>query len=138
MIDTLLYDLQTVCKPLLPILGALALVYVCILLRHLWKLTDDVAAKIRKLDVTIDGINQSLTKVQAPLDTVARISHSVDKAQDKTEEMFKKASQWVNDNLQKVKEETDQAAAINVLQQPGEENEAMPTEEKPKAQGERK
>ena len=73
MIDTLLNDLQTICKPLLPILGVLALIYMCILLRHLWKLADEVSDKVRKLDVTIDGVNQSLTKVQAPLDTVARL-----------------------------------------------------------------
>lgn len=145
MIDTLLNDLQTICKPLLPILGVLALIYMCILLRHLWKLADEVSDKVRKLDVTIDGVNQSLTKVQAPLDTVARLSHSVDKAQDKTEAMFKKASQWVNDNLHQAKEKTGLMEENTVIRQPGEEEAVsqkempeatLPVEEKAKEQGE--
>lgn len=118
MINSLLYDLQTICEPLLPVLGALALVYFCILLRHLWKLVDEVAGKVHKLDTTIDGVNQSLVKVQAPLDTVVRISHSMDKVQDKTEEVFTKASQWVNDNLHKTKEAVEET---DIVRQPGEE-----------------
>ena len=39
-------------------------------------------------------VDTSMDKIQAPLDTVVRLSHSVDKVQDKTEEALGKVSDF--------------------------------------------
>ena len=66
-----------------------------ILLKHLWQLIDTAKETVKNLDPTIAGVNQSLDKIQKPLDTVVRLSRSVDKVQDKTDELLGKAADFV-------------------------------------------
>jgi len=104
MLDALLIDLGTVCSQLLPILGALALLFLCILLKHLWKLIDGLAVTVQNLDPAVKLVDQSLEKVQAPLDTVVRLSHSVDDMHEKTVEGVHKAAVYATENVEKVKD----------------------------------
>ncbi len=102
--DALLFDLQNVCTELLPILGALALIFLCILLKKIWKAVDNVNDKITKLDPTVTKVNESMDKIQAPLDTAVKYSHSLDKVHDKTAEVFGKAADFANDNIEKLQD----------------------------------
>lgn len=104
MLDALLVDLKTVCEQLLPILGAVALIYLCILLKHAWKLIDTANDTVKGLDPTVKLANESLEKVQAPLDTVVRLSHSVDDVQAKTAAAFANAGEWATQNVDKLKD----------------------------------
>ena len=100
--DALLKDLQVVCQQLLPILGAVVLVFLCLLLKKLGVLVDQFTTTIKELDPTIKKVDLSLQKVQAPLDTAVKYSHSLDKVHDKTSEVFSKAADFANENLEKL------------------------------------
>ncbi len=129
MLDAFLVALKDLCVTLLPILGAAALIYLCILLKHLWQLIDTAKETVKNLDPTIAGVNQSLDKIQKPLDTVVRLSRSVDKVQDKTDELLGKAADFVasrtaGEEKSPAESEADNAGST-VIQQPGEDKEAQ-------------
>ncbi len=102
--DALLSDLQVVCSQLLPILGAAALVFLCIFLRKLAKLIESLTLTVNNLGPTLKKVDESVEKIQAPLDTVVRVSHSVDKVQDKTAEALGKVTEMANDSLNNLKD----------------------------------
>lgn len=104
MIDSLLMDLGAVCRNLLPILGAAALIYLCIVLRRLAGMLDETTKIIKGLDPTVKSVNQSLEKVQAPLDTVVKYSHTLDNMHDKTMDSVQKMAESASESVDKVKE----------------------------------
>ena len=103
MLDSLLFDLKSVCEQLLPILGAVALVYLCILLKHAWKLLDQAVETVRSLDPTIKLANQSIEKVQAPLDTAVKLSHTMDDMHDKAVEGVSRLAESAAGGVDKMK-----------------------------------
>ena len=84
--DELLLALSNVSSQVVPIAGALALIFLCIVLNRLWKLLEAITATVKNLDPTLKLVDQSIEKVQAPLDTVVKLSHTVDDVRDKTAE----------------------------------------------------
>ena len=90
-------------KEIMPILGALALIFLSILLVKLWKLIDSITGTVKGLDPTLKKVDESILKVQAPLDTVVKYSHSLDKAHDKASEAFDKAADFANENIDNLK-----------------------------------
>ena len=102
--DELLAALQNVSAQLLPIAGAVALIFLCILLKKIWGLIDAITATVKGLDPTLKKVDLSMEKVQAPLDTVVRYSHTMDKVHDKTAEAFGKAADFASDNIDNIKE----------------------------------
>ena len=102
--DALILDLSNVSEQLLPILGALALIFLCILLKKVWNLIDNINSTITKLDPTIKGVEKSVDKLQAPLDTAVKYSHALDKVQDKTSDAISKAADFANENVGKLQE----------------------------------
>lgn len=103
--DALLLALQNVCEQLLPILGAVALIFVCIFLKKLWKFFDQLTATVKELDPTIKLADQSLEKVQAPLDTAVKYSHTLDKVHDKTSEVMGKVADFASENVDHLKDQ---------------------------------
>ncbi len=101
--DQLLLDLQVVSTQLLPILGAVVLIFLCIFLKKLWTLIESITATVKSLDPTIKLVDQSIAKVQAPLDTVVKYSNSLDKVHDKTAEAFGKAADFASENIDSLK-----------------------------------
>ena len=108
--DALLADLQVVCSQLVPVLSAVALVFLCIFLKKLATLMDTVNRAVTSLDPTLQKVNQSIDKVQAPLDTAVRYSHTLDKVHDKAGDLVDKATGLASEGLARfqsaVKEET--------------------------------
>ncbi len=90
--DELLLALSNVSSQVVPIAGALALVFLCIVLNRLWKLLEAITATVKNLDPTLKLVDQSIEKVQAPLDTVVKLSHTVDDVRDKTAESIARLS----------------------------------------------
>ncbi|MBQ6489639.1 MAG: hypothetical protein IJI75_10455 [Solobacterium sp.] len=84
--DELLLALSNVSSQVVPIAGALALIFLCIVLNRLWKLLEAITATVKNLSPTLKLVDQSIEKVQAPLDTVVKLSHSVDDVREKTAE----------------------------------------------------
>ena len=102
--DQLIQDLQIVCTQLLPIIGAVVLVFLCILLRKVWQTVDALRKTIEGLDPTLRLVDKSIEKVQAPLDTVAKYSKTFDKVYDKTSAAIGKMTDFANDKLDSLKE----------------------------------
>lgn len=102
--DQLIQDLQIVCTQLLPIIGAVVLVFLCILLRKVWQTVDALRKTIEGLDPTLRLVDKSIEKVQAPLDTVAKYSKTFDKVHDKTFAAIGKMTDFANDKLDSLKE----------------------------------
>lgn len=109
--DALLLDLQNVSSQLLPILGAIALIFLCVLLKKICNVMDSLNQTVKNLDPTIQLVDKSIEKVQAPLDTAVKYSHSLDKVHDKTAAVFGKATDFANDNLGKLQDFVDQKTA---------------------------
>lgn len=101
--DALIVALGNFCSQLLPILGAVALVFLCIVLNRAWKLLESLKKTVDNLDPTLKKVDQSIEKVQTPLDTVVKLSHSIDDMQKKSSDGLAKASTVVNDNVDKLK-----------------------------------
>ncbi len=100
--DALILDLANVSAQILPILGAVALIFLCILLKKVWGLIDTINESVKNLDPTIKDVEKSMEKLQAPLDTAVKYSHSLDKVHDKTGEMLTKATDFASENMSKL------------------------------------
>ncbi len=100
--DALILDLANVSAEILPILGAIALIFLCILLKKVWGLIDTINESVKNLDPTIKDVEKSMEKLQAPLDTAVKYSHSLEKVHDKTGEMLSKATDFASENMSKL------------------------------------
>ena len=96
--DAFIMALKNLCSDLLPTLGAVCLACLIILLIKLIKMIGNVDSTLLKTHTTIDLVDQSIEKVQAPLDTVAKVSGTVDKAHDATVSAVKDAREFVVKN----------------------------------------
>jgi len=101
--DALLLALQNVSEQLLPILGAVALIFACIFLKKLWQFFEQLTSTVKELDPAIKLADQSLEKVQAPLDTAVKYSHTLDKVHDKTNEVINKVADFASENVDNLK-----------------------------------
>ena len=101
--DALLIALSNVAMQLLPIVGAIALIYLCFVFNKLIKLLESATKTVDNLDPTLKLVDQSIEKVQTPLDTVVKLSHSIDDMSAKTSTGLSKASSTVSDNVEKLK-----------------------------------
>ena len=102
--DAFIVALKNLCSDLLPTLGAACLICLIILLIRLIKMIGSVNNTLLKAHTTIDLVDQSIEKVQAPLDTVAKVSGTVDKAHDATVLAVKDAKDYVTKNAGDIKE----------------------------------
>ncbi len=97
--DELLLALKNVSEQLVPIFGAVALIFLCIVLNKIAKLIEEITNIVKGLDPTLRLVDQSIEKVQAPLDTVVKFSHSLDKVHDKTSETLTRVAGAATENL---------------------------------------
>ncbi len=102
--DAFIIAFRDLSRDLIPILGAACLVCVIILLIKLIKVLSSVNLTLVKIPTTIDLVDRSIEKVQAPLDTVAKVSETVDKAHDATLVAVKDAKEFVVKNADDIKE----------------------------------
>ena len=93
--DAFILALRDLCTELLPILGAICLICLIILLIKIIKVLSSVDDTLLKTHQTIDLVDRSIEKVQSPLDTVVKVSGTVDKAHDATLVAVKDAKDFV-------------------------------------------
>ncbi|MBO7703512.1 MAG: hypothetical protein J6S26_03620 [Solobacterium sp.] len=103
MLDALLLDLGAVSRQLLPILGALALIFLCVVLSRLAKMIGELTLIVKGLDPAVKSVNDSLVKVQAPLDTAVKYSHTLDAVHDKTMDSVQKIAVSASESVDKVR-----------------------------------
>lgn len=101
--DALLTDLKIVSEQLIPVFGAVALFFLCRALYKLTKLLDQLGSSVQSLGPAIDRVNTSMEKVQAPLDTAVKLSHTVDDVHAKTIESLSKAAVYASENMDHLK-----------------------------------
>ena len=106
--DALITDLQLVSVQLLPIVGLVVLIFLCLLLKKAILLVEHVTKTVDQLEPTMKLVDQSLQKVQAPLDTTVKYSKSLDNMHDKMSSAMSKASKAVSQNLESLKKKTQQ------------------------------
>ena len=82
--DDLVLALNSVCEQFLPILGCAVLIALFIVFIKLIGLLKTVNETLLKSHKTIGLVDQSIEKIQQPLDTVVKVSGTVDKAHDAT------------------------------------------------------
>ncbi|MBR3006946.1 MAG: hypothetical protein IKH68_09850 [Erysipelotrichaceae bacterium] len=102
--DAFIVAFRNLCNEIMPILGAVCLVCVIVLLIKLIKVLGSVNITLLRTHTTIDLVDQSIEKVQGPLDTVAKISNTVDKAHDATVSAVKEAKEFVVKNAGEIKD----------------------------------
>ena len=93
--DSFIIAFRNLCNEIMPILGATCLVCVIILLIKLIKVMSSVDVTLLKTHGTIDLVDTSIEKLQAPLDTAVKVSETVDKAHDATIEAAKEVKDFV-------------------------------------------
>lgn len=103
MLDTFLVSLSDVCREILPILGAVALIILCVCLNKLGKVLDQVNERVKEIEPTIKLVDTSIEKLQAPLDTAGKYSHTLDDIHDKAVESAQKVASQAEENMTKAK-----------------------------------
>ena len=101
-------NIIVICAQLLPVLGVVVLILLMVLLYEVIKIVKRVNTTLDKAHLTIDLVDDSLTKVQSPLDTAVKISGTVDKAHDATVKAAKDARECVVKNTEAVKEKLNE------------------------------
>ena len=106
--DDLIIALSNVSGQFLPILGAIALIFLCICLNKVSKLLDKLTETVGSLDPTIKLVDQSIEKAQAPLDTAVKLSHTIDDVHTKTVDSISKAAVLANEKLNELRTTLDE------------------------------
>ena len=103
VVDELLYALREFSNLILPTLGAISLIALTVLFVRLAGLVKEATLRVKELQPTIQNVDKSIEKIQAPLDTAVNLAHSVDKAQQNAEEAMHQASVYISEQLDKLK-----------------------------------
>ena len=108
--DAFLLNLYTVCYELLPVLGVVALIVLIVALIKLAKLLGTVDVTLNKTHPSITLVERTLDKAQGPVDTVVKVSKSVDKAHDASVKAIDGARDYVVKNVEVIKEKINELA----------------------------
>ena len=103
VVDELLSALREFSNLILPTLGAITLIALTVLFVRLASLVKEATLRVKELQPTIQNVDKSIEKIQAPLDTAVNLAHSVDKAQQNAEEAMHQASVYISEQLDKLK-----------------------------------
>lgn len=94
---------QNLSVQLLPILGVIALIFLCVLIAKVTKLIGTLDNSVKNLDGTMKLVDKSIEKVQAPLDTAVKLSKTVDEVHDASYAAVKQAGEYIAENIVLVK-----------------------------------
>lgn len=100
----LLEKIKEFSQILLPIIGVIALIVVIILVIELIKTVKNANSVLSKSKGTVDLVDESIKKVQVPLDSAVKISHTVDVAHDATIKGIEDAKEFISKNAEVIKE----------------------------------
>ena len=125
--DAFILAFRNLCNDLMPILGAVCLVCLIVLLIKLIKMIESVDLTVLKTHGTIELVDRSIEKVQAPLDTVAKVSTTVDKAHDATVTAVKEVTEYITKNDDEIKDKvttfiSEKTEKVDELKEPSPED----------------
>ena len=95
IMDAFVNVLKDFSNQIIPILGAVCLICLIVFLIKLIKLLGNVEITVTKTNGTIDLVDESIEKIQAPLDTVVKLSDTIDKAHGATLDATKEVKDFV-------------------------------------------
>lgn len=101
--DQFILAAQNLSVQLLPILGVLVLIFLCVLLAKVTKLVTTIDNSVKNLDGTMKLVDQSIEKVQKPLDTAVKLSNTVNEVHDASYSAVKQAGEYIVENISVVK-----------------------------------
>lgn len=93
---------------LLPILRAIVLIVLIILIIKIIIVLKNLDTTLIKSHNTIDLVDKSIEKVQAPLDTAVKVSNTVEKAHDITVDAVVATKDFVVKNAENVKNKVEE------------------------------
>ena len=102
--DAFVNVLKDFSNQIIPILGAVCLICLIVFLIKLIKLLGNVEITVTKTNGTIDLVDESIEKIQAPLDTVVKLSDTIDKAHGATLDATKEVKDFVTKTTTDVKD----------------------------------
>jgi predicted PurR-regulated permease PerM len=102
--DELLKQLSALSVQLLPILGVVVLIFLVLILYRFLKIAKQLSGTVVKVDSTIQTVEDRLNDLKGPLQTINRISGSVDLVQDAAEKAVKKMVVAVSSNYDLIKD----------------------------------
>lgn len=109
-----LISLKEVSSYLLPLLGVIALILLIAVLSGLIRVVKTLDEVVKKAVGTVDLTNQSIEKVQYPLDTAVKLSASIDKAHDASAKAMAEAKDYMVRNASVFKQKAQEAKdAVN-------------------------
>lgn len=111
-------------KQILPIIGVVALIILCMALWELVKFIRSLDTTMTKVNSTIDNVDRSVDKLQVPLDTLENISYSVDSVHEFTKSTIIKSVDMITENFEIVKD-----WASSLFKSDKKENESFDDEE---------
>lgn len=94
---------QNLSVQLLPVVGVIVLIFLCVLLGKMIGFVKTLEGSVKDLGGTMKLVDKSIEKVQAPLDTAVKLSHTVDEVHDKSYAAVKQAGEYVSENMGLVK-----------------------------------
>ena len=106
LMDELLAAGYKVAVQLVPILGAVVLGFLIYLIRHCVTFIKELTVMVQKASSALEGIDKSVDKLQAPLDTVVKISGTIDQVQESAVGAVKNVAGFMAGNLDSIKEAT--------------------------------
>jgi hypothetical protein len=93
--DALLESLSTVSLQLLPVLGVAILIFLLFILKRVFDL-------LKKVDKTVDQVDVTLKKIEGPLDTVVKVSNTIDLVNSAAENAIKTLAITVAKNFSSI------------------------------------
>ncbi len=93
--NDLLNELSVLAKHLLPILMVVVLIMLCIFLKRLITFLSHLTKTINHWEFTTKLVDQSLEKLQSPLDTSVKYAKSFDHLHDEVTNVLAKVSQSI-------------------------------------------
>ena len=105
--DQFIEAAKLLAEQLLPTFSFIVLVMIIILWKKFMTCIDSLTSVVLKTKHTIDLVDDSITKVQAPLDTAVRLSGSVDKMHEAGIKVAKDAADYVSKNSKEIKDKVN-------------------------------
>lgn len=100
----ILANIKEVSSSIIPLIGAVALIVVIILVLNLIKIVKNANSLLDKTKNTVGLVDESIKKVQIPLDTAVKVSHTIDVAHDATIKGIGEAKNFISKNADLIKE----------------------------------
>ena len=102
--DAFLQSAHDLANVLMPTVILVVLVFIMVLLYRMIKLFKTLDETVKRSHKTIDLVDTSLKKIQAPLDSAVKISRTVDRVHEAGITAFKQSKDYLSRNSKAIKD----------------------------------